>query len=106
MFESYWASEHFEPYDPADRRAIASTARSGAHRDRDAGASVSFIGLDVHPYPHQQRMLERLMVERERHGRHRNLVVAATGTGKTVVAALDYRQLRARRRAATSRCSS
>jgi superfamily II DNA or RNA helicase len=38
-------------------------------------------------------MLEALMVERERHGRHRNLVVAATGTGKTVVAALDYRQL-------------
>ena len=35
----------------------------------------------------------RLMVERERHDRHRNLVVAATGTGKTVVAALDYRQL-------------
>ena len=33
------------------------------------------------------------MVERERHERHRNLVVAATGTGKTVVAALDYRQL-------------
>ena len=33
------------------------------------------------------------MIERERHDRHRNLVVAATGTGKTVVAALDYRQL-------------
>ena len=41
-------------------------------------------------------MLERLTVERERHDRHRNLVVAATGTGKTVVAALDYRQLRQR----------
>src|SRR5690606_32182430 len=27
-------------------------------------------------------------------GRWRNLVVAATGTGKTVVAALDYRRLR------------
>ena len=27
------------------------------------------------------------------HDRHRNLVVAATGTGKTVVAALDYRGL-------------
>ena len=38
-------------------------------------------------------MLEALTVERERHDRHRNLVVAATGTGKTVVAALDYRQL-------------
>jgi superfamily II DNA or RNA helicase len=42
-------------------------------------------------------MLEALTVERDRHDRHRNLVVAATGTGKTVVAALDYRQLVAQR---------
>lgn len=94
-FASYWASEHFEPYDPATGADRLDRAL-GAHRDRDAGASISFIGLDVHPYPHQQRMLESLMVERERHDRHRNLVVAATGTGKTVVAALDYRQLRRR----------
>ena len=33
-------------------------------------------------------------MERERHHRFRSLVVAATGTGKTVVAALDYRRLR------------
>ena len=38
-------------------------------------------------------MLESLQVERDVHDRHRNLVVAATGTGKTVVAALDYRRL-------------
>lgn len=39
-------------------------------------------------------MLEAIAVEREVHDRHRNLVVAATGTGKTVIAALDYRRLR------------
>ena len=38
-------------------------------------------------------MLDRLQVEREVHNRHRNLVVSATGTGKTVVAALDYERL-------------
>ena len=38
-------------------------------------------------------MLEALTAEREVHDRHRNLVVAATGTGKTVIAALDYRGL-------------
>ena len=38
-------------------------------------------------------MLEALDVERTVHDRHRNLLVAATGTGKTVVAALDYRRL-------------
>ena len=90
---------------PRDGRG---SARPRARRppDRDAGASVSFIGLDVHPYPHQQRMLEQLTVERERHGRHRNLVVAATGTGKTVVAALDYRAAARERAGATSRCCS
>ena len=61
-------------------------ARSDTHGD-------TFTGLDVIPHPHQRRMLEDLMVQRDRHGRHRNLVVAATGTGKTVVAALDYAAL-------------
>jgi HKD family nuclease len=64
VFESYWASEHFEPYDPVTDAERLDRAL-GAHRDRGAGASVSFIGLDVHPYPHQQRMLERLTIERE-----------------------------------------
>jgi superfamily II DNA or RNA helicase len=47
----------------------------------------------IRPYPFQETMLESLALERER-GRNSNLVVAATGTGKTVVAALDYKQLR------------
>lgn len=38
-------------------------------------------------------MLERLRVEREIRGRNHNLLVAATGTGKTVMAALDYSEL-------------
>ncbi len=50
-------------------------------------------GLEVRAYPHQQEILDRLQVEREVHDHHRNLVVAATGTGKTVVAALDYARM-------------
>jgi superfamily II DNA or RNA helicase len=38
-------------------------------------------------------MLDLLDVERRVHDRHRTLVLAATGTGKTVIAALDYRRL-------------
>ena len=38
-------------------------------------------------------MLDALEAERTVHERHRNLLVAATGTGKTVIAALDYRRL-------------
>ena len=45
------------------------------------------------PYPHQRHMLEALEAERSVFGRHRNLIIAATGTGKTVVAALDYQRM-------------
>ncbi len=55
--------------------------------------TISLSGLEVRPFTYQQQMLDELAVERDVHGRHRNLVVAATGTGKTVVAALDYRRL-------------
>jgi superfamily II DNA or RNA helicase len=97
MFESHWASEHFDEYDPAvNGEALAQALAEHDRRSLGESSTISFANLDVRPYPHQQRMLDALMIERERHDRHRNLVVAATGTGKTVVAALDYRQLRER----------
>ena len=51
--------------------------------------TFSVSGLQVRAYPHQQQILDQLQVEREVHHRHRNLVVAATGTGKPVIASLD-----------------
>lgn len=48
--------------------------------------------FDLEPKAYQQDMLDSLQAERD-HGRRRSLVVAATGTGKTVVAAFDYRSL-------------
>ncbi|MCW2778053.1 MAG: type restriction protein res subunit, partial [Frankiales bacterium] len=91
-FESYWADDAFESYDPVrdrDRLDDALLAARGA-----PGSSTTLLsGLEVRPYPHQAEILERLDVERVVHDRHRNLVVAATGTGKTVIAALDYRRL-------------
>ena len=97
MFESHWASEHFDSYDPAvNGDELAQALAEHDRRSLGEASTISFANLDVRPYPHQQRMLDALMIERDRHDRHRNLVVAATGTGKTVVAALDYRQLRDR----------
>ena len=89
-FESYWESDSFEPYDPAEDSARLRDALHAKTPQPDINLAV----LDVQPYPHQRRILELLQVERERHDRHRNLVVAATGTGKTIVAGLDYRKLR------------
>ncbi len=93
-FASHWESEHFVPYDPErDGEELSRALREHERRSVGSATTIDFANLDVRPYPHQQRMLDTLKVERERHGRHRNLVVAATGTGKTVVAALDYRAL-------------
>jgi superfamily II DNA or RNA helicase/HKD family nuclease len=88
-FESYWADPDFESYDPVTHRERFDRAVSGARADSPSPLAL----FDIQPWPHQREILEKLQVERYRHGRWRNLVVAATGTGKTVVAALDYRRL-------------
>ena len=93
-FESYWENREFESYRPSSDgerlRAALEIAAGGRQRDR---VTVTLSGLEVHPRPFQAEMLEELDAERVLHDRHRNLIVAATGTGKTVVAALDYRRL-------------
>jgi superfamily II DNA or RNA helicase/HKD family nuclease len=89
-FETLWLDEEFTPYTPADPTARAALDEA-LRRERgayDAGPTGFF---DIHPKPYQREMLEELAREREV-GRARNLLVAATGTGKTVVAALDYRE--------------
>jgi superfamily II DNA or RNA helicase/HKD family nuclease len=93
-FDAYWNNTAFETYDPeqhSERLDEALAQASGGTRTTDLKINLS--GLEVRPFPHQRDMLERLSVEREVRGRHRNLLVAATGTGKTVMAALDYRSL-------------
>ncbi|MFI7453785.1 DEAD/DEAH box helicase family protein [Nonomuraea sp. NPDC049714] len=56
---------------------------------------LDFAHVDFRPYSYQREILDELDAERQIHNRWRNLVVMATGAGKTVVAALDYRRLRA-----------
>ncbi|MEV5162202.1 DUF3427 domain-containing protein [Streptomyces sp. NPDC053728] len=94
-FDAYWSEQAFEPYDPDTdaQRLDEALAQAGGSQQHNRG-TITLSGLEVHPYPHQRDMLERLEVERVVHGRHRNLLVAATGTGKTVMAALDFKRLR------------
>ncbi|GHH37551.1 superfamily II DNA or RNA helicase/HKD family nuclease [Streptomyces umbrinus] len=94
-FDAYWNDIAFESYDPDDDgerldRALAQAGGTGSATD----LKINLSGLEVRAFPHQRDMLERLTIEREIRSRHRNLLVAATGTGKTVMAALDYRALR------------
>ncbi|MDO8727618.1 MAG: DEAD/DEAH box helicase [Candidatus Methanoperedens sp.] len=46
------------------------------------------------PFPFQQEILEKLEVERTIHLRNKNLLVAATGTGKTIISAFDFKNYR------------
>lgn len=90
-FDTLWEDPEFQSYDPASdehRRALVQAL------GREAGGvqSTPLISFfELQPKTYQRDMLEQLAVERS-HGRNRNLVVAATGTGKTVVAAFDYRR--------------
>lgn len=89
-FEAYWQDGEFENYTPGqDKEKFLKASRAEASGET---ASLPFT-LDVQPYPFQLEILERLETERQVHARWRNLVVAATGTGKTVMAGLDYRRV-------------
>jgi superfamily II DNA or RNA helicase/HKD family nuclease len=90
-FETLWEDTEFERYEPENalhRQALVAALRREAGGPADPGLRSFFF--DLHPKPYQQEMLEKLQQERIE-GRTRNLAVAATGTGKTVVAAFDYR---------------
>lgn len=90
-FETLWADSEFQRYDPDDsshRQALAA-ALGRESFSTEPTTPISFF--DLQPKTYQQDMLEQLAAERAR-GRLRNLLVAATGTGKTVVAAFDYRR--------------
>jgi superfamily II DNA or RNA helicase/HKD family nuclease len=88
VFESYWQSVDFVPFQ-ADRfdQEIQRTSQS------DSSPTVVLSPIELRLEPFQERLLEQIAVSRTK-GHHRNLLVAATGTGKTVTAAVDYARLR------------
>ena len=87
-FESYWNSDEFENYTPEQHDKL----RDAIIRERgvDNGPDVAYF-FDVTPYPYQQEILDKIQAERQIRGNFKNLIVAATGTGKTVISAFDYK---------------
>ncbi|MBM3790739.1 MAG: DUF3427 domain-containing protein, partial [Acidobacteria bacterium] len=89
-FETLWNDTEFQSYNPNNPEQVEALKRAlQAERGDSDNAAITWFGIE--PKPYQIELLDRLESER-RHGRHRNLLVAATGTGKTVVAAFDYRR--------------
>lgn len=100
-FETLWNDGEFQLYDPHDeaqRKGLVEALREQRRRPGKNNGNEEPIAIhawfELRPKAYQLEMLERLTSER-RNGRWRNLIVAATGTGKTVVSAFDY-QRRAR----------
>ena len=90
-FETLWMDSEFQTYDPNNEEHVERLRES---LQRESGTKTYSFGhfIDIDPRPHQTEILEQIADERSL-GRMRNLLVAATGTGKTIMAALDYRRI-------------
>jgi superfamily II DNA or RNA helicase len=89
-FDSYWESNDFETFNDAHHKEKLITSLNRGKTSTVTEFHTSFF--DITPRPFQEEILEKLEVERTIHNRNRNLVVAATGTGKTVISAFDYKR--------------
>jgi superfamily II DNA or RNA helicase/HKD family nuclease len=91
-FDTYWAAPNFDLYDgtnPEHRARLNEEIGRARGRSIDTGRIVYY---DLEPHQFQKVILDRLEAEREVHHRWKNLVVAATGTGKTIISAFDFRR--------------
>ena len=96
-FDTYWEEGEFEPYAATAEQQARLDHQLAVARGDDptAGGSALPVWFDLRPYAYQREMLDQLAAERSLHNRWHNLVVAATGTGKTVLAAFDVARLHA-----------
>lgn len=87
-FESYWNSEEFRTYD----RKEEEQKKLSQALSKETPVDLNFTFFDITPYPFQKEILEKLELERDLKDKNKNLVVAATGTGKTVISAFDFKK--------------
>ncbi|MCP1673812.1 superfamily II DNA or RNA helicase/HKD family nuclease [Natronocella acetinitrilica] len=87
-FESYWGDPEFEPFEAVKLRDALAAQRA------PLGQQPIVPAFELRPFQFQQEILDALAADRtDGSGPHRQLVVAATGTGKTMIAAFDYRRV-------------
>jgi superfamily II DNA or RNA helicase len=89
-FDSYWQNDEFELFDETIHKEKLTEALKQGKSSKEYINSTSLF--DIKPFQYQYEILEKLDVERKIHRRNRNLIVAATGTGKTVISAFDYKR--------------
>lgn len=89
-FETYWNNEEFKLFNyESDEDHEHLQDSLSVTKPSDEPIHFNF---EIKPYYFQKEILENLSVEREVYGRYKNLIVAATGVGKTIVSAFDYKR--------------
>lgn len=90
-FESYWNDREFKRYSPEDE-SHQKQLKQALGRSKSAERTDAVFPFEIYPYDYQKEILEKLEAQRTLYGRTKNLVVAATGVGKTVISAFDYKR--------------
>jgi len=90
-FETYWESPSFKRYHSNDFDYLKEATRREKYPTLNQATKLTFFELT--PYEHQTVVLDELKEARDERNQYRNLVVSATGTGKTMIAAFDYKRL-------------
>lgn len=90
-FDTYWLDKEFELF---DKTIHTEKLRVALKKERIHERNNPAAYFDIKPFPFQEEILEKLETERIVHKRFRNLIVAATGTGKTVISAFDFKNFK------------
>jgi superfamily II DNA or RNA helicase len=90
-FDTYWQDNEFEFFDKSKDVEKLSRALKNQRIYESIDVAAYF---DIAPFHYQTEILEKLGAERTVHNRFKNLIVAATGTGKTVISGFDYKNFK------------
>ncbi len=91
-FESYWYDNEFYLFDKNNESDNKKLKNALTYSNINNIGNETQFYFDIIPYSYQKEILDKLQAEREVHNRYKNLIVAATGTGKTIISAFDYKR--------------
>ncbi|GAK56013.1 superfamily II DNA/RNA helicase [Candidatus Vecturithrix granuli] len=91
-FHTYWNDKEFVCFTLDDEEKRTQLKQALLSERQDHTFSTSTFNVNITPYLYQEEILEKLEAERTLRQNYRNLVVAATGTGKTIISAFDYKR--------------
>lgn len=89
-FETYWEDKEFELFTGEQKEKLQKALKNDSIENQNKFSTF----FDIRPFHYQDEILEELQTQRDIHNRYKNLVVSATGTGKTVISAFDYKRFK------------